>query len=149
LYVYDPNPHLKQVNLLDTYHNWKSTKNLNITNVPGNLKMLLIANGTESRMEYAYLGTQSDISEVPILLSINYASKSITGTATFMLEIYDVNEQKRIYSRMLNDTTGNFTEQSFTLPRSILLSKYLEFRFYILPNDPGNHILDINKITLS
>ena len=146
LYRFDPN--LKRINLLDAGYNWKST-NLNISRDPENLQIMLITNETKSRNNYAYLATQSNISQSPVLLSISYASKSILGNAAFKMEIHDLKEQKRVYSKMLNNTSGSYTNQTFVLPKNIVLNRYLEFRFCILTNNPGEHILNFKRITLA
>ena len=147
LYRLDPN--LKRINLLDTAYTWKSTKNLDISKNTDNLQMLLITNETQSKNNYAYLATQSNISQTPILLSMNYTSMSLLGTATFKIDIYDLDEQRTLYSTMLNNTSGRSIDQTFVLPDDIVLSRYLEFRLYISADGPGEHILNFKRITLA
>jgi hypothetical protein len=147
LYRFDQT--VDRVSLLDDNQIWRTTKNTTLNQKDGNLNILTITNERNSVDNFAFTTTQANISQTPILLSLNYASKSILGTATFRIELYDMSSQMRLFTGLLNNTSGNLINQTFVLPKSIMQGSSLELRLIVSTNSPGEHTLNFRKIILT
>lgn len=106
---------------------------------------------TEQDIQYPQL------SPIPLSLSLDYASQSLKGNATFYAEIrYDVSRinpqdgvaDSVIWSSPLQNTGGKpITNQIFVLPSEIL-NKPIEFRFYVITNGAGDYVLELQKANI-
>ena len=83
------------------------------------------------------------------MLSLTYASNSSLGTGTFRVGIADRKEDKILFSSLLNNTSGNLTNQTFILPKNIGGAKPLEFRLYIFTDGPGKYFLNFKRIHIA
>ena len=147
LYRYAPT--IDRVSLLEENQIWKSTKNTSISQREGVLNILTVTNERQNVDNFAFTTTQANVSQTPILLSLTYASKSILGTATFRIEINDVNSQMPLFSGLLNNTAGNLVNKTFVLPKNIVPATQLELKLIISTNNPGEHTLNFRKILLT
>lgn len=147
LYRYDTN--IDRVSLLKDNYLWKSTANTTISQHEGELRILLVTNEMSAIDNFAYATAKANLTQTPILLSLNYASKSLLGTASFRIEVNDVNSQTTLFTGLLNNTQGNFINQTFVLPKNIVPNTPLEFRLIISTNNPGEHTLNFKKFLLT
>jgi len=147
VYRYDTT--IDRVSLLDNDQIWRSTKNTSVSQRTGDLNILTVANERHSVDNFAYTTSLANISQTPMVLSLNYASKSILGTAIFRIEINDQKSQSMLFSSLLNNTSGNFINQTFVLPKNITPGNLLELRLIVSTNNPGEHSLNFKKILLT
>ena len=109
------------------------------------------ATTTELENQYPHL------SPILLSLSLDYASQSLKGNATFYVEIrYDVSRinpqdgvaDSVIWGSPLQNTGGKLiTNQNFVLPNEIL-NKPIEFDFYVTTNGAGDHVLKLQKANI-
>jgi hypothetical protein len=144
--IYKYNSASHKINLLDNEHIWKPRKDVVISQQDGNLKISVISNQTDKIKKLALLRTRLDLTERPLLLSLSYASNSSSGAGTFKVGIADRKEDKLLFSSLLNNTSGNLTNQTFIVPKNIGGDKPLEFRIYIFTDGPGKYFLNFKRI---
>jgi hypothetical protein len=109
------------------------------------------ATTTEQENQYPHL------SPILLSLSLDYASQSLKGNATFYVEIrYDMSRittqdgvaDSVIWGSPLQNTGGKLiTNQIFVLPNEIL-NKPIEFDFYVTTDGAGDHILKLQKANI-
>jgi hypothetical protein len=147
--IYKYNSASHKINLLDNEHIWKARKNVTISQQDGNLNISVISNQTDKIKNLALLRTRLNLTERPLLLSLSYASNSSSGAGTFKVGIADWKEDKLLFSSLLNNTSGNLTNQTFIVPKNIGGDKPLEFRIYIYTNGPGKYFLNFKRIHMA
>jgi len=133
-------------NLTDENHDWKPWFETNVTQTNGNLTISIINNHTQKLFNRAFLQTQLNTSTIaPLVLTLDYATQSAKGNATFMAEIRDNssevtdnNSNKILWSTFLNETSGKLLNDAFTLPSNVL-NKPIEFRLYIITEGGPSH----------
>jgi len=133
-------------NLTDENHDWKPWFETNVTQTNGNLTISIINNHTQKLFNRAFLQTQLNTSTIaPLVLTLDYATRSAKGNATFMAEIRDNssevtdnNSNKILWSTFLNETSGKLLNDAFTLPSNVL-NKPIEFRLYIITEGGPSH----------
>jgi hypothetical protein len=134
------------INLVDNWHVWKPNSNssINISQSDNNLTILVDTNKKHRITKHAFLHTElKNLTGTPLLLSLEYASKSPSLNTKYYLQIKDNDGQnRRYYKRDLSDTSGNLTKNLFILPSNIL-DKPLEFRLGIQANSTGDHMLSL------
>jgi hypothetical protein len=79
--------------------------------------MSVISNQTDKVKKVALLNTRLNLTGRPLLLSLTYASNSSLGTGTFKVAIAEWKEDKILCSSLLNNTSGNLTNQTFIIPQ--------------------------------
>ena len=133
-------------NLTDENHYWKPWFETNVTQTNGNLTISIINNHTQKLFNRAILQTQLNTSTIaPLVLTLDYASQSARGNATFMAEIRDNSSEvtdnssnKILWSAFLNETSGKLLNDAFILPSNVL-NKPIEFRLYIITEGGPSH----------
>jgi hypothetical protein len=96
-------------------------------------------------------GQQAEGQNVPLVLSLSYAAKTLEGNATFVVDVFDQNNQRQHTSAILKPTSGA-EQQTLTNERLILenmINKPIEFRLYVITNGPGSHILAVQNATIN
>jgi len=147
--IYKYNSPSQRINLLDEDHNWKPRQDVNVHQHDNNLTISVVTNKSDTLKKLALLKTRLPLTERPLLLSLSYESKSSLGNGTFRIGIADREEDKILYSSLLNNTFGNLTNQTLVLPNNIAGGKPLEFRLYIFTNGPGEYILNLKRAQIS
>jgi len=147
--IYKYNSPSQRINLLDDDYNWNPRSDVKVYQHHENLNISVITNKTDTIKKLALLKTRLSLAERPLLLSLSYESKSSLGTGTFKIGIADRKEDKILYSSLLNNTSGNLTNQTLVLPKNIAGGKPLEFRFYIFTNGTGEYILNLKRAHIS
>lgn len=143
--------HYSRINLIDNSHVWKPNSNssIKISQSDDKLNILVNASKTHKITKHAFLQTQlKNPKETPLLLALDYASKSPNSNTKYFVEIKDDDGQNRRYFKAdLRDTSGNLTKSLFILPRTIV-DKPLEFRLGIEANSPGQHTMSIERASI-
>ena len=142
-------------NLTDENHDWQPWFETNVTQTNGNLTISLINNHTQKLFNRAFLQTQLNTSTIaPPVLTLDYASQSVSGNATFMAEIRDNSSKvtdnsssKVIWYNRLNNTNGQLSNETHTIPNDIL-NRPVELRLYAITNGTGEHILAVKKASI-
>ena len=147
--IYKYNSPSQRINLLDEDHDWKPRQDVNVHQHDDNLTISVVTNKSDTLKKLALLKTRLPLTERPLLLSLSYESKSSLGNGTFRIGIADREEDKILYSSLLNNTSGNLTNQTLVLPNNIAGGKPLEFRLYIFTNGPGEYILNLKRAHIS
>jgi hypothetical protein len=148
--IYKFIPASQRINLVDDDHIWKPRKNITISQHEGNLNITVITNKKDKvEKNLALLKTRLNLTERPLLLSLSYASKSSLETTTFKVEIWHRSEDKKLFSSLLNNTSGNLINQTLILPKSTAGNQPLEFRLYFITKDPGEHALNLKRIQIA
>lgn len=137
-----------EINLIDQNHTWKSWNYAKALKIDGNLHVSVDTNSTSKIFNPVVLQTNLNFTERPVLLTLDYASKSIVGNATFTMQIMEKNQGKILWERSLKYTDGNLTKQMIILHYDVL-DKPIEFRLYVITKGPGEHTLDVRKATAS
>jgi hypothetical protein len=134
------------INLIDKEHIWKPNRNIRISQSDRDLNLVFTTNKTEGKSSSVVLETQlKNITESPLLLSLDYASKSPKSNTKYFIEIRDSDDQdRRYFKRDLMDTSGNLTKNLFILPGEIV-EKPLKFRLGIIANSSGEHELTVKR----
>ena len=82
------------------------------------------------------------------LLSLNFSSNSLKGTAIFQPEIRDINGSKILWGgQSLLNTHGRLSNETFILPDDVN-ERPIEFRLNIITQGSGEHYLTVKNITL-
>jgi len=89
-----------------------------------------------------------------LILNLDYASQSAKGNAKFMAEIRDNSSEvtdnssnKILWYNGLNNTNGQLSNETHTIPNDIL-NRPLELRLYAITNGTGEHILSVKKASI-
>ena len=137
-----------RIDLLDKNHNWKPFGQTTIVQNIGNLIVAVGSDKEQKIYNRAYLQTVLKLAEKPLLFNLEYKVETKIGDATYSVEIRDEKTNRVIFNSLLNSTVGSSSSNTFLLPRDIV-NKPLEFRFYIITEDPGQHALVVKKATIS
>ena len=194
------------LNLLDDNQTWKSFADANITQDKsiGTLH-ISVHNSTIANLDEGYSGasllTGVNLSQRPLLLSLEYMSKSSSENPTFYAEITENKENGKsvkeyilntfyseitesenengknafddildnlrdeirknsggmiLWNNALENTNGNFTQETFVFPRLGSVANNLngkntdiEFRLYVITEVPGKHELILKKALIT
>jgi len=135
-----------EVNLLGHETKWRPFSEAIINQDQGRLEILVVTNETDKKWNRAYLPMRiSSPNATSVPFTLEYASKSNLGNATFQAQIRESN--KVLWTGYLNNTDGQLFNKTFTLPSSIL-NRPVEFRFNVVTNGTGEHTFDVNKATM-
>ena len=136
------------MNLIGQQTKWQPAGAAHISQNDSNLEILVVTNKTDKTWNRAYLPMRILSNASSIHFTVEYASKSNSGNATFVAQVRD-NSSKVLWRGYLENNTGNqLFNKTFTLPNSIL-NRPVEFRFNVITNGTGDHVLDIKKATMS
>lgn len=132
------------INLTDSQHVWKTEQKTVVSQTEGDLDILVQTNKAKNINGIAFLETQiNNLAERPVLLSLDYLSKSPDLNTKFFVEIiYNEGQDRRILKHELKDTTANSTNSLFLLPNDIV-GVPVKFRFDAVASSPGNHTLNV------
>jgi hypothetical protein len=167
VYKYDPTH--SGINLNDKQESWKPFINAQIvkSNSSGSLYNnalnIVVKTGSADKLfNRVVLDTQINLAKKPLLLSMDYASSSKSGNATFYVEIRSnqdnnihggrnnntIENKKILWGRQLDNTDGKFRNEAFVIPGEIV-HKPLELRLYIITLGTGEHTLSVKNTTIS
>ena len=131
-----------EINLIDYEQIWKGTYRIGIAQTNSYLDHLIKTNKTDETDKHAFLQTQlRNLTGTPVLLALEYTSKSPKWNSKFYIEIRGINDQTTKYLKPgLMNTKGNLTDQLFILPAT-LIGKSVELRLGIVTATPGEYLL--------
>jgi hypothetical protein len=89
------------------------------------------------------LNTDLELAERPVLLSLEYASKSFFGNATFLLQVKEKDHDK-YWTQLLDYTSGHFKKELFVLP-DYIIGNPVEVRLTTVTEGPGQHGLVVRE----
>lgn len=137
------------VNLIDSQHAWDSKRKTLISQTGGELDILVKTNKAKKITGIAFLETQiKNLQERPLLLSLDYVSKSPDSNTQYFIEItYNKSQDRRIFSHELKDTSGVLTHGLFLLPNDIVDTP-VKFRFDTVTSSSGNHTLNVKRANI-
>jgi hypothetical protein len=141
---------ISEINLLHKDYLWKPYGAAIVSQNGTDLNMIVVTHSNNKSWNRAYLPMQINSNSIfSVIFDLNYATISNSGNATFFSEVRDNSSNIILWTHFLNNNTnGQFTNQSFTLPSDIK-NKPLEFRLYIATNGTGEHALDVKKASLT
>jgi len=138
-----------EINLLHKKLMWKPVSAAIVSQNGTDLYIIVATDFNSTLWNRVYLPIQiNSTTNSSVLYDLDYASMSNSGNATFFFEVRDNNSNKVLWSKFLNNTNGQFVNQSFSLPNNIK-NIPLEFRLYIATNSAGEHLLDVKKAILT
>lgn len=138
-----------KIDLIGSQTIWQPFAAAIVTQNDTSLDILVVSNFTNELWNRAYLPITINSSDnKPTLFNLVYASDSYSGNATFIAEIRDNKTSKVLWSDSLNNTRGQYRDQFFVLPVSVLNSQ-VEFRLYIISDGPGEHAMTIKKANIA
>ena len=138
-----------ELSLIGNQNIWQPFAATIVTQNQSSLDILVVTNYTGMLWNRAYLPLQiGSPVNYTVVFDLDYISKSYVGNATLFAEIRDNISKEVLWNNRLNNTQGQSFNQSFTLPHAVL-NKPVEFRFYVITNEPGEHGLSIRKALLS
>jgi hypothetical protein len=132
-----------RINLLNQDYQWTSTTGLKLSKTNGSLDMLIKTNVTNKQFNRAVLTTDLNSVEKPVLLSLEYASKSFSGNATFLLQVKEKDHNK-YWTQLLDYTSGHFKKDLFVLP-DYIIGNQVEIRLTTVTERPGQHGLVVKE----
>jgi 4-amino-4-deoxy-L-arabinose transferase-like glycosyltransferase len=132
-----------RMNLVNQDHQWEPTTGLKLSKTNGSLDMLIETNITNKQFNRAVLTTNLNSVEKPVLLSLEYASKSFSGNATFLLQVKE-KDQDKYWTQLLDYTSGHFKKDLFVLP-DYIIGNHVEIRLTTVTEGPGEHSLVIRE----
>ena len=137
------------VNLIDSQHVWKTKRKTIISQTGADLDILVKTDKGKKITGIAFLETQiKNLEERPLLLSLDYASKSPDSNTKFFIEIrYNKSQDIRIFKHELKDTSGVLTHGLFLLPND-LVDTPVKFRFDTVTSSSGNHTLNVKRANI-
>ncbi len=136
-------PNSQELNLVNQDSQWEPTYGIKLRSNRG-LDMIIETKNTDKQFNKAVLKTNLDSPEKPVLLALEYASKSFSGNATFLLQIKEKNHNK-YWTQLLDYTSGHFNKDLFVLPDYIIGSP-VEVRLTVVTEGPGQHGLVIREV---
>ena len=144
----------EEINLIDNKHTWKPYGDTIISQDQSNLQIVVVTAHNDTTYSRAFLATQINSTMNKSLLNLDYASESNKGNATFLAEIRDStgevtgnSSNKILWYNRLNNTNGQFSNETHTIPNDIL-NRPVEFRLYAITNGTGEHILAVKKASI-
>ena len=138
-----------EINLIHKQFIWKPFSAAILSQNDTNLKIVVVTNSTEKLWNRAYLPIQLNYTNGSLVLfNLEYATLSSYGNATFLSEVRENVTGTVLWSIRLNNTNGQWSTGTYTLP-STTLDRPVEFRLYIITNETGLHSLDVKKATLT
>ena len=148
-------------NLISQKYKWEPFGAAKISQNDTGLNIAVDTDFEDELWSRAFLTIQlSSATNKSLNLNLEYASNSIEGKvsqygsiaslqkAKFQAEFRDKNDDKMLWSSVLNNTRGKTVDQTFTLPSS-MLNQPVEFRLYIMTSGPGQHILNVKNATMA
>ncbi|HZO11479.1 MAG TPA: glycosyltransferase family 39 protein [Nitrososphaeraceae archaeon] len=138
----------KNINLIDQNHIWKPAIDAYIHQDNKGLQIFVNTSNTNKLFSRAFLQTEIDMKGKPLLLSINFSSNSLKGTAIFQPEIRDINGSEILWGgQALINTHGRISNETFVLPDKIA-DKPIELRLNVITHGSGEHYFKVNNITI-
>ena len=127
---------------------WKPFSAAIVSQNASDLDIVVVTDKNDKLWNRAYLPIQiNSKSNNSALLNLDYDAISHVGNATFLSEVRDTNSSKVLWTKWLNTTNGQSSNQTFTLPKNIV-NKPVEFRLYIVTVAPGEHELRVKSASL-
>jgi hypothetical protein len=125
------------INLLDKNHVWKARQDTAISQSAHDLNIMFKTKKSEETLETVLLETQwNNLTKGPLLLSLEYASKSPNSHSKYFIEIMATDKNTRYFKHDLIYTQVDSTSNFFILPPEID-EKPLKFRLGINANSSG------------
>ena len=145
----------QEINLIDNKHTWKPFGDTIISQNQSNLQIVVVTAHKDKTQSRAFLPTQiNSTMNTSLIITLVYASQSTKGNATFLAEIKDNtgevtdnSSSKILWYNRLNNTNGQLSNETFTIPSNIV-NRPVEFRLYAFTNGPGEHILNVKKASI-
>jgi hypothetical protein len=136
------------INILDKGHIWRPVNHARIFySRDGMLNIITDTYNPDKEFNRGSLQTIISPTKKPLLLYMQYASRSFEGKASFVAEIRDSNNSAVLWNTFLNNTGGGLTDESFILPNNIT-GKQIQFRLYTITEGPGMHDLSVKNATI-
>jgi len=136
-------PNSIMMNLVCPQQQWEPTIGLKLSKSNGSLDMLTETNITDKQFNRVVLNSNLDSAEKPVLLYLEYASKSFLGNATFLLQVKE-NDRDRYWTQQLNYTSGYLKKELFVLP-DYIIGNPVEVRLTTFTDGPGRHSLVVRE----
>lgn len=137
------NTNVKPINLLDSDHVWEPATDLKLSQNDSTLSLVIDTNSTGKEFNRAILNTHLQPTEEPHLLSLEYASNSSFGIATFLLQVKDKVNNK-YWTQLLDSTSGLFGKEIFVLP-DYIIGNPVEVRLTGVTVGSGQHTLVVKE----
>lgn len=134
------------VNLIDSQHIWKTKRKALISQNDGDLSIVVKTNKGKMITGIGFLETQiSNVEERPLLLYMNYSTKSPDFNTKYFIDItYNNSKDRKNFKHELNDVADGLKHSLFLLPNDIA-DATIKFRFDAVTSSPGNHTLNVNQ----
>jgi hypothetical protein len=145
VYKYNPG-HANVLDLIDKNHIWKAVGKTDVIQNPNNLSIHIDTEEKGKTYNRAILKTELNLTNKPIVLSLNYEPGRGLGNVTYFLEIRD-NNSSILFGNVLLGISGNSTKETYILPNNIV-GKPLEFRLYMITQGKGDHSLNVGKLSI-
>jgi len=145
----------QEINLIDNKHTWKPFVDATVSQNQSNLQIVVLTTHNGTMYNRAFLPVQiNSTMNKSLILNLDYASQSAKGNAKFMAEIRDNSSEvtdnssnKILWYNGLNNTNGQLSNETHTIPNDIL-NRPLELRLYAITNGTGEHILSVKKASI-
>lgn len=153
LIITDPLPNdgtkNQPINLIDEDHVWKTVNDAKASQNDSELIIKVKTNSSDKLYNRAVLQTQLGLVDRPLILNVEYFSKTHEGNATFAAEIKDkIDGYKSLWLRPLNKGQGGWVKESFILHEDAI-GRPIEFSLYVITNGPGEHSLIMKNINIT
>jgi hypothetical protein len=142
------NPKSMVVNLIDQTHVWKPSKHTKMLQNNNSLNIMVKTIDRNKEFNHAVLETYIMLKKGPPLLRLEYASTSLAGNAIFSVQIKDNENDKMLWSRDLENSSGELVKELIFLPHDIV-GKSLEVGLNTVTQGAGEHSLSVKKAIVS
>ena len=133
------------INLLDKNHVWIARQDIAISQSDRDLNIMFKTKRSQETLATVLLETQlNNLTKRPLLLSLDYASKSPNSSSKYFIEIMAADKNTRYFKHDLIDTKGNSTSNLFILPAEID-EKPLKFRLELIAKSSGEHEFTLKR----
>jgi len=137
------------INLLDRDHYWKNNHNARISQLNGDLNILVDSNKTGKIIGEAFINVGlQNITARPLVFYLDYNSSSSDPDTRYFVEIIgDSDNVDNRVRNVLTDTIGNETKVLLLLP-SYKSDESIKFGLGIVANSLGDHSLSIKNASI-
>ena len=149
------------VNLLNsTTFIWNPNNYATVTQSDDKLDVSIETDNTNKIYNRAWMQTQlnlqgpgqqgTQLQKIPLVFDLEYVAESIEGNAQFVVEVLNRNNPAQHITAILKPTLD--TEQPMVANQTLILedmaNKPLEFRLYVITDEPGSHVLAVENATI-
>jgi hypothetical protein len=136
------------VNLIDQNHVWGTFNYAKLIATTDNMTIFVSPEKVTKIYNRGILTTDLKLEERPLIMAIDYVSRSYVGDASYALEIRSADGENILWGRALVNTQGESVREVFMVPSEVF-SDPIEFRIYIVTEGLGHHQIVMKQLAIA